>query len=129
MERTAVVVKKSPDGKRSIAIDSLNAEHIYNTLQQNNLVKKFDLICNTILNGIRNPDLYDKEDINDRCKKVTAMKFKGKPNARIYCKEIKADDKTLIVICAEMLENKKNQKNQHREINLIEKVAGYEYSI
>lgn len=129
MKRTAFVVKTSPDGKRCIAIDSLNADKILNTIKQNKLVKKFDLICLTILSGIRNSDLYDKEDINNRCKKVTAMKFKGQPNARIYCQEFVTDDKTLIVICAEMLESKKNQKNQHREINLIEKVASYEYII
>ena len=57
------------------------------------------------------------------------MKFKGSVNARIYCKEVKQRNKTLVIITSELLENKKNQKNQHKEIHLIEKVAGYDYEI
>jgi len=57
------------------------------------------------------------------------MKFKGRENARIYCKEVKQKNKTLIVITSELLPKKKNQKNLQKEINLIEKVAGYDYEI
>jgi hypothetical protein len=93
------------------------------------LSKKFELICSTILSGIKNPELYDKEDINNRCKNVTAMKLKSKQNTRIYCQEVKQKDKTLVIVTSELLPKKKNQKNKDKEINLIEKVAGYDYQI
>lgn len=129
MKRNAKIIKSAKDGKRHIAVDSENADEILQFLKENNLYKKFDLICTTILSGIRNTDLYDKEDINDKCKNVTAMKFKGSQNTRIYCKEVKQKDKTLVVVTSELLPKKKNQKNKEKEINLIEKVADYDYQI
>lgn len=129
MERTAKIIRSAPDGKRHIAVDKENAAEITEFLRSNNLSKKFDLICSVILSGIKNPDLYDKEDINSKCKNVTAMKFKGKQNARIYCKEIKQKDKSLVIISSELLPKKKNQKNKEKENNLILKVAEYDYKI
>jgi hypothetical protein len=129
VEREAIIVKSSDDGKRQIAIDKKNASEIIDFISQNNLAKKFDLICGLILDGIRNTELYDKEDINTKCKNVTAIKFKGKLNARIYCQELKSKGKTLIVIASELLESKKNQKNKSKEKNLIIKVGSYEYHI
>jgi len=129
VKRKIIPIKSSIDGKRRIAIDESNSEEILAFLNEKNLNKKFVLICETILQGLKNTDLYDKEDINTKCKQVTAMKFKSKQNARLYCKEMKSDDKVLIVIVSELLEKKKNQKNQQKEINLIEKVAIYEYEL
>ena len=129
MKRTAKIFKSAPDGKRHIAVDKENFDEIIHFLQVNNLSKKFDLICTTILSGIKNAELYDKEDINSKCKNVTAMKFKSKQNARIYCQEVKQKDKTLVIVTSELLPKKKNQKNKEKETNLIEKVAGYEYQI
>lgn len=57
------------------------------------------------------------------------MKFKGRQNARIYCKEVKQEDKTLVIIAAELLVKKKNQKNKHTENTLIKKVSTYVYKI
>jgi len=129
VKRTAIIIKSAIDGKRYIAVDTENYDKILQFLNERKLIKKFELICNTILSGLKNSDLYDKEDINDKCKQVTAMKFKGRENARIYCKEVKQKNKTLIVITSELLPKKKNQKNLQKEINLIEKVAGYDYEI
>jgi hypothetical protein len=129
VKRKAIPIKSSLDGKRRIAIDDANAKEIMAFLNEKNLTKKFYLICETILQGLKNTDLYDKEDINGRCKQVTAMKFKSKQNARLYCKEMKRDEKVLVVIVSELLEKKKNQKNQQKEISLIEKVATYEYEL
>lgn len=129
MKRKASQFRSSPDGKRRIAIDDSNYEEIMVFLKEKNLIKKFYLICETILQGFKNADLYDKEDINGKCKQVTAMKFKSKQNARLYCKEMKSNDKVLVVIVSELLEKKKNQKNQQKEISLIEKVATYEYEL
>jgi len=129
MKRTAKIIKSSEDGKRLIAVDIENFEEIVYFLEENKLTKKFDLICNTILLGLRNTELYDKENINDRCKSVTAMKFKGRKNTRIYCTEVKQKNKTLVIVTSELLPKKKNQKNKQKEKSIIEKVASYEYKI
>ncbi|HDR52198.1 MAG TPA: hypothetical protein ENN90_11365 [Mariniphaga anaerophila] len=129
MKRQAKIIRSSDDDKRQIAIDSNNAIEIREFLNKNNLNKKFDLMCRTILAGIRNTELYDKENINNKCKDVTAMKFKGNLNPRIYCKEVKLRDKTLVIIASELHSSKKNKKNKSKEINLINKVGSYEYEI
>ena len=129
MKRTAKIVRSSDDGKWEIAIDIENSKEITEFIRTNNLTKKFDLICKTILGGIRNTELYDKEDINNKCRNVTAMKFKGGNNPRIYCQENKQKGKTTVVIASELHKSKKNQKNKSKEINLINKVGGYEYEI
>jgi len=74
--------------------------------------------------------LYDKEDINEHCKDVTAMKFfKGQENARIYCKEMTTSKGTRVVIAAYLHANKKSHKNSEVERTIINKVGGYEYEI
>lgn len=92
--------------------------------------KKFRHIVELILSGLRNNELYDKEDINHKSRHVTAMKFfKGQENDRIYCQEFTTGDKTFVVVAAELRKRKKSQKNKQIEINLIETVAGYEYEL
>jgi len=129
VKRQAKIIRSSDDGKRQIAIDSRNAIEISEFIKKNNLSKKFDLICRLIVGGTRNTELYDKENINNKCKDVTAMKFKGNLNPRIYCKEVKMRNKTLVVIASELDPSKKNKKNKFKEINLINKVGGYDYEI
>lgn len=131
MKRKAEIIRVSEDGKRYIAIDLINKKRILKYIGQNDRHKsKFIDICNILLNGLKNRNLYDKEDINNRCKKITSMKFfKGQENDRIYCKEMRTKDKTFVIIASELLEKKKSQKNTQKEINLIEKVAKYEYEI
>lgn len=74
--------------------------------------------------------MYDKEDISEECKNVTAMKFfKGQENDRIYCKEIHSDKGTFIVITSILHERKKNNRLSAREVAIIEKVGGYHYEI
>lgn len=131
MKRKAVVIRTSSDGKRQIALDEENSLEIRSYLTKDARQKKKLIdICNIILNGLRNTDLYDKENISDKCKHVTAMKFfKGQENDRIYCKEIHLKEKILVIVAAKLHEKKKSKKNSHKEINLIEKVAAYEYEI
>ena len=131
MKRKATIIRSSKNGKRHIAIDLDNYEALIEFLNQDRRHKnKFIDICNIILEGLRNTQLYDKEVINHRCKHVTAMKFfKGQENARIYCQEVTRQDKTFIVIASELLRRKKSTKLTHKERNLIEKVASYEYII
>lgn len=112
-------------------MDAQNAEALLIYITQDaRHEKKFRHIVELILNGLRNTELYDKEEINDRVKGVTAMKlFKGQENDRIYCKEFSTEDKTFVVVVAELREKKKSQKNRQIEINLIETVASYEYQL
>lgn len=129
MKRKALHIKSSEDGKRAIYVDEKNAGELLGLLNSEPaLMKKFKHVCAIILGGHRNSDLYDKEEINAKCKGVTAMKLmKGKLNPRIYCKEITTGENLRIVICCELLQKKKSQKLTHKEINLINKVAQYEY--
>lgn len=132
MKRKAVIFKKSDDGRRCIAVDAENAAEIMSYIQQDSRhTKKFRHIVDLILSGLRNTELYDKEEINDKAKGVTAMKlFKGQENDRIYCKEYTTEEgKIFVVVAAELREKKKTQKNAHKEKNLIETVAGYEYEL
>jgi hypothetical protein len=124
-------IVSSPEGKRAIYIDEENMDEILAYIKQDERhKKKFRYISDIILSGMRNTSLYDKEDINERCRDVTAMKFfKGQENDRIYCKEIHSSSGTHIVIAAILHEHKKSTRLTKKEISLIEKVGGYEYEI
>jgi hypothetical protein len=70
------------------------------------------------------------ETINGKSKNVTAMKFfKGQDNDRIYCKEIHSNEGVFIVVAAILYRKKKTTKLNEQQINLIEKVAQFEYEI
>ncbi|MFN8579155.1 MAG: hypothetical protein U0354_20185 [Candidatus Sericytochromatia bacterium] len=92
--------------------------------------KKFKFISDIILGGHKNPAIYDKEEINNKCKDVTAMKFfKGQDNDRIYCKEVHSSSGTHIVVAAILYENKKNTKLNNEQKSIIETVGGYTYEV
>lgn len=65
-----------------------------------------------ILNHQAPRDLYDKENFEKGCEKVTAIKlFKGKKNPRIYCQQFTdGDTERFVIIGVELLEKKKSQK-------------------
>ncbi len=130
MERSAVIILKSKDGKRSIAVDQESADELLNFFQQDDRYKKkFNHICQLILEGHRNTELYDSEEIDGKSRGETAMKFfKGQENARVYCKEVSSEFGILVVVCAVMHLRKKSQKLTHMEKNIIHKVADYEYT-
>lgn len=129
MLRKAFKISESDDSKKAIYVDAINAETILNFIKKDSRhIKKFKFIENVILENLRMTGVYDKEEINSKCKGITAMKFfKGQENARIYCKEITTGDKVFVVIASELLERKKSQKLSKKEIQIIEKVASYEY--
>lgn len=129
MKRNAIIIKESSDGRRAIAVDEENAEELLAFFRQDKRYqKKFNHICELILGNHVNRELYDKEEPDDKSKGVRAMKFfKGQDNARVYCKEVTLKDKTFVVIAAEVLEKKKQTKLTHKEINIIHRVASYEY--
>jgi len=129
MERTAIIIKQSGDGNRCVAVDEENAEELLKFFRQDKRYqKKFNHICELILGNHVNRNLYDKEEPDDKSKGVRAMKFfKGQDNARVYCKETTLNNKKFIVIAAELLARKKQNKLSYKELNIIHKVAGYEY--
>ena len=131
VKRKAFILQKSENGKKAICIDSENAESLLAFLNKDNRhKKKFRYISELILRGIRNTELYDKENINRRAKDVTAMKFfKGQENARIYCKEERINNQLFIIVCCELLEAKKTQGNNKPIKALIDKISRYEYEI
>jgi len=120
----------SPDGRRAIYIDSQNKHEIINYINQSERHrKKWRHIVQLLLEGHKNSELYDKEDINDKCKDITAMKFfKGQENDRIYCKEVSAEGKYVIVQAVLYLK-KKGKKVSKKESPIIEKIATYEYEV
>lgn len=129
--RKAQEILKSKDGKRIICIDVENFSVINEYINRSEKhKKKFKYIVGIILDGHRNTDVYDKENINDNCKDVTAMKFfKGNSNDRIYCKEISLDDKTYVIIACELFEKKKSQGNNNITKGIINKIGKEKYEI
>lgn len=131
MIRKCEYIISTKDGKRAIYVDLLNMQDILAYINQDDRhKKKFKFITDIILGGHKNTELYDKEDINENCKDVTAMKFfKGQENDRIYCKEIHTPNGTHIIVTSILHRRKKNKKLSAKEIALIEKVGGYLYEI
>lgn len=130
MIRLCELFATSADGKKAIYIDKQNRDSIISYVSQSpRHFKKWRHIVQLILEGHKNSELYDKEDINEKCKDVTAMKFfKGQENDRIYCKEQKMSG-VFIIVTAEVYERKKSQKLTKKGISIIEKIAEYEYKI
>jgi hypothetical protein len=97
------------DGKRSVYVDSLNKEYILEYITRDDRHKrKFQYIIDIILGGHKNTEVYDKEEINSKCRNVTAMKFfKGQENDRIYCKEVHSSNGIFIVIASVLHKQKK----------------------
>jgi len=128
-KRTATIIRSN--GTKHIAIDDDNKEEIKKFLKSNQIYQdKFQKVIEIILNNLKVPDLFDKEDIDGKSKDVWAMKFlKGGNNARLYCKEVRTKDSQYIIVAVIPLEKKKNQKNKSVEKSLIQKVASYDYEI
>ena len=131
MTRKAKILRYNDSGDIALCIDVENWKVILEFLTRSDQhKKKFQYIVKHIFNRLKNRDIYDKEEISDKAKGVTAMKFfKGRSNDRIYCREMTLGDKTFVVIAAELLEKKKNKKINQKQRNLIEKVGSYEYEI
>lgn len=129
--RKCTIIQSSPDRKRHICIDDEHAHLLLSYFQKDERhIKKFRFICDIILGGHKNYDVYDKEEINEKCKGVTAMKFfKGQENDRIYCKEIITPSGSLLVVTAEIHLRKKTQKISHIEKVILERTGSYEYEI
>ncbi len=131
MVRNAIKISESKCGTIAIYVDQLNAAEILAFLNKDKRhQKKFNYIQEIIFGRFKMPEVYDKEEINQQCKGVTAMKFfKGQENARLYCKEITTEDSVFVVITSELLGRKKSTKLTKKDRQLIKKVASYEYTL
>lgn len=131
IKRIAYIISGSKERKRYVCIDALENQKILGFLNQTEArKKKFRYIVDLIVRNIKNPDLYDKEDINNTINDVYAMKLlKHGENIRIYCKQVSGPDGTFFVIVSELLEKKKAEKNNAKSKSLITKVHNYEYEI
>jgi hypothetical protein len=89
--------------------------------------KRFRFILYYILQGKYNESLYGKENVSDKAKHITAMKFSGKLNSRIYCKEFfLLTGKKIIAI--ELLEHKNFQSANRKSLKpKLESIGGYTY--
>ena len=118
------------ESKVEIRIDDENEGDILNFLFEKNRdgkiirKKKFTRILYEALKGRYNESLYDREEVSSKAKDVTAMKFIGKYNFRIVCKEINCGHKKIIMV---VHFHKKNQKNSKRDTTIYETVGGYDY--
>ena len=83
---------------------------------------KFKLIVLTILSGDYDDELYRKEDDN-----IYAMRFRGKNNSRIYCKEVYEIGKVKKVIMSRALIHKTSQKNNKTNKPIIAALKGYTF--
>ncbi|MBL0065775.1 MAG: hypothetical protein IPP38_12350 [Bacteroidetes bacterium] len=84
------------------------------TLCRTTGIKKIKYITDLILQGLKNRELYDREEIDSDSKNVTAMKFfKGQENDRIYCKEQRNLEGVYIIVTSVLYE-KKNQISLQR---------------
>jgi hypothetical protein len=74
--RNILFIKSSKNGKRHLFVDEINAKIIFAYINCDaRHRKKFRYISDIAIEGLRNTNLYDKEEINSKCKGVTAMKF------------------------------------------------------
>ena len=132
MKRKAELIKISNDGKKALYLDEENSGEIMAFLKSDSAnLKKFYTAVEMILNHQAPRDLYDKEDFEKGCEKVTAIKlFKGKKNPRIYCQQYSdGDTERFVIIGIELLEKKKSQKLTSTEKAIIRRVSKYEYDL
>ncbi|MDO8966365.1 hypothetical protein [Algoriphagus sp.] len=132
VKRRAELIQISDDGKKAFYLDEDNSGEIMAFLQSDlaNL-KKFKTAIEMILNHQAPRDLYDKENFEKGCEKITAIKlFKGKKNPRIYCQQFTdGDTERFVIIGVELLEKKKSQKLTATEKAIIRRVSKYEYDL
>jgi hypothetical protein len=132
VKRKAELIKVSNDGKKALYLDEENSGEIMAFLKSDPAnLKKFSTAVEMILNHQAPRDLYDKEDFEKGCEKVTAINlFKGKKNPRIYCQQF-ADGETerFVIIGIELLGKKKSQKLTSQEKAIIRRVSKYEYDL
>lgn len=103
-------------------LDTENAIEILDYLETRK--KKFKMILYHIFSQKNDEDFYGKEDVSEKAKFITAMKFSSSENVRIYCKEFFIGGKKIVMIQKKL--KKTNKVNKALKIHL-ETLGGYEY--
>lgn len=132
VKRKAELIRISENGKKAFYLDKDNSKEIIAFLQADAAnLKKFNTALELILNHRAPRDIYDKENFENGCDHVTAIKlFKGKKNPRIYCQQFTdGETERFVIIGVELLEKKKSQKLTAAEKSIIRRVAKYEYDL
>jgi len=106
-----------------LRVDEKNAEEILQFLINNH--KKFARILREVVLGNYNYDLYDHEP--PKGKNVTAMKFKGRENIRIVCKEIFCENKKVVMVTLFHKKSTKGKNISKRDSAIYKSVGEYEY--
>lgn len=128
MKRKAVILSSNASNTRHLAADSEIAGEIIEFLRLHpKYAKRFAYISERIIVNKTNSDLYGNEQIDEKSNGVTAIKFKGSDNFRIYCKEVTFSDNVTIIVMASIPHRKKNQKLKQKEKSIINRIADYLY--
>jgi hypothetical protein len=106
-----------------IRIDEKNALEILEFINKNR--KKFARILREVLLGSYYDDLYSREP--PKGKNVTAMKFKGKQNIRIICKEMFCDSKKVVMVTLFHKKSSKGSNISKKDLALYTAIGEYEY--
>jgi hypothetical protein len=110
-----------------IDLDIRKAKPILAFLKQPEQKKKFKRILYVVLQNKYDESLYRKEEVSEKANGVTAMKFSGKLNPRIYCKEFFQGGVKRVVM-TELLENKDFQKASSKKLKpRLESIGEYTY--
>jgi len=119
------------DSKIELRVDEDNSNDILSFLlekDKNNKylnIKKFARILREVSLGNYDEDLYGQEP--PKGKNVTAMKFKGKQNYRIACKEIFCKNKKVIMVSLFHKKSTKGSNISKKDLALYESIGDYEY--
>lgn len=105
-------------------IDVINKDEILNFLLKKK--KKTRRILYEIFSLRYVYDLYDKEEVSDKAKNITAMKFKSRSNERIYCREFFIEDNTIIKKVVMITLYCKNEMDKKTK-KMIENIGDYNY--
>lgn len=110
-------------GNIEIRIDEKNSIEILEFIKNNH--KKFIRILREVLIGSYYEDLYGHEP--PKGKNITAMKFKGKQNIRIICKEIFCNNKKVIMVTYFHKKSSKGSNISKKDLALYEAIGEYDY--
>lgn len=116
--------------KVELFIDKKNYKEIIEFLKKNENKKRFRIILIHILQNKYNDLIYRREPISKKVKDITAMKFSGGSNPRIYCKEffLSTNDIGKKIVMIHLLENKDFNKASNNKIkSKLENLSDYEY--
>lgn len=94
---------------------------------QDGIDKEFKEIRQMLKENLRNKERYCKADVSNKALSMFEMRFvRNGRNDRIYCQEISANKKRLIVMI-ELLVGKKTQEIAKKYKTRIENMGGYIY--